>query len=140
SWNIRRTHPERIDLAIIRRRRTRWWNGVAHGRNSSQVRHDRADVFLIPVRRVIPDHALPMQRAAISRDATPDRSRHCGITPSTNAGFAIRCDVASPQSTEWPPADFQSTATIRTVAERTRRNFEEIFAALNHRTLLAAER
>src|SRR5262249_25363569 len=56
------------------------------------------------------------------------------------AGFMIRCDVACPERAERPPADFQPAAAIRTVAEGTRGNFEEVFAALDHRTLLAAER
>src|SRR6266704_5300675 len=81
-----RLHPEAVDDAVVRRGRARRRDGMAHRRQRAQVHDQRADVLLIPVRRVIPGHSLPMERPAVAAHAGPDGARDLGIAPSADAG------------------------------------------------------
>jgi len=133
-WNRRLAHPERVGPTVVRCRRPRRRYGVMHRRNSSKVRDERTNIFLIPVRRMIPNHPLPMQGAAIRRNAASNCACDGGITPASDAGLAIGRDVSRPQRAEGTPAELRATTPVRVVAERARRHLEEVLAALRQGT------
>ena len=88
--------PERVHRAVVRRRWPRRWDLPDDRREHSQVCHERADILFVPVRCVVPDHALPMERATVRSDAASDGSGDLFVGPRADSCSHITGDVATP--------------------------------------------
>lgn len=58
-------HPDGHFLTVVRTRRAGRRNGPVYRRQRAKIRHQGANVFFVPVRRMVPDHPLLMQRPAV---------------------------------------------------------------------------
>ena len=88
--------PEGVHRAVVRRRWPRWWDLLGDGREHPQVCDERTDILFVPVRRVVPDHALPMERATVSTDAASNGSGDLFVGPRADPCSHIAGDVATP--------------------------------------------
>src|SRR5262249_52816479 len=95
----------------------------------AQIDNQGANVLFVPVRGVIPDHALPVESAAVRCHAAADGARDLAVAPSTDAGLAVRGDVAGPERPERRPADLRPARAVVAVAQGARRDGIEITAA-----------
>ena len=84
--------PERIHRAVVRRR----WDFSGDGRKHSQVCHERADIFFVPVRSVVSDHALPMEGATVGSDAASNGSGDLFVGPRADSCSHVISEVATP--------------------------------------------
>src|SRR5262249_51452187 len=75
------------------------------------------EVFFIPVRGMIPDHALPVQHPPIATDATAAGAGHFCVAPGPNTRLLVRGDIAHPQRAKGTPADLQTATAIVPMAE-----------------------
>jgi len=128
-------HPEGIGRTIVVSRRARRRNLAGHGWERSKVGDECLDIFLIPIRGVIPNHTLPMERPPLRCDTAADRSRNLGVTPRADAGFWIACDIPRPKCPERFPTHLESAASIGPVTERARSDSEDVLSTLNQSDL-----
>jgi hypothetical protein len=87
--------PESVNRAVVRRRWPRWWDLPGDGRQHSQICHERTDILFVPVRCVVPDHALPMESATVRSDAASDGSGDLFVGPRADPCSHIAGNVAT---------------------------------------------
>src|SRR5262245_28728224 len=112
-----RRNPEGVRPTVIGGRWPRRRKLLRNRREQPEIRDHRSYVFFVPVRRMVPDHALPVKRAAVWSDAAADRSRDLMIGPRPNPRLSVTGDIARPERSESPPADFLTSRAIRVMTE-----------------------
>jgi len=118
--------PEGVHRAVIPRRWPRWWDLPGDGREHSQVCHERTDILFVPVRRVVPDHALPMERATVSTDAASNGSGDLFVGPRADPCSHIAGNVATPQCAKGTPTNLLPASSVRIVTKGARCNREHV--------------
>src|SRR5262249_5306878 len=109
--------PNRIAPEVVCGGWARRCHSTMHWGQEPQIGDEGPEVFFIPVRGMIPDHALPVQHTPIATDATADGAGHCGVAPGPNTRLLVRGDIAHPQRSKGMPADLQTATDIIPMAE-----------------------
>src|SRR5437773_11690796 len=112
--------PERVDLTVIRRRWSRRGDGAVQRGQRAQERDQRPHILLVPVRRVVPDHRLPVQGPPVLRDAAAHGARDLAVGPRAESGIAVGREIACPDGAQNPPAPLGAASAVRAMAEPAR--------------------
>src|SRR5262245_14714885 len=110
-------NPKRIDPTVVRGGGARRRHSTVHRGQEPQISNEGPEVFFIPVRGMIPDHALPVQHPPIATDATADGAGHFCVAPGPNTRLLGHGDIAHPQRAKGTPADLQTATAIIPMAE-----------------------
>src|SRR5205809_7337352 len=88
--------PERVDLTVIRRRRSLSGDGAVQRGQRAQERDQRLHILLVPVRRVVPDHPLPVQGPPVLRDPAAHCASQLAVGPTAVSGLTVGRNTAAP--------------------------------------------
>src|SRR5438046_3381106 len=112
--------PERVDLTVIRRRWSLSGDGAVQRGQRAQERDQRLHILLVPVRRVVPDHRLPVKGPPVLRDAAAHGASDLAVGPRAESGIAVGREIACPDGAQNPPAQLSVTRAVRAMAELAR--------------------
>src|SRR5262245_7224414 len=87
-------NPKRIDPTVVRGGGARRGHNTVHRGQEPQIGDEGPEVFFIPVRGLIPDHALPVQHPPLATEATAAGAGHVCVAPGPNTRLLVRGNIA----------------------------------------------